>query len=134
MARRSAPRNGSVVIPGILGSLLLSVWSLGGCGDAGVDASALPGAASFDPSSWVTDPVRGEQVYKVQKCHICHKIQGRGGSRGRELDALGERRDRDWLRAYVPDPRSRLPDSRMPAFNKIDRSDLEALLDYLMTL
>jgi cytochrome c2 len=58
----------------------------------------------------------GKAIYE-KKCKVCHSIGGEGGSmkgEGGPLDGVGAKRDEAWLRAYVVDPKSRLPKSKMP--------------------
>lgn len=55
-------------------------------------------------------------------CTICHAIPGLGipeeaqGNIGPPLAGVGAWRDRDWLIAFITDPRPARPDTVMPAF------------------
>ena len=66
------------------------------------------------------EPVAGgPQGTYDQHCAKCHAQAGepggpsRGGSKGPKLEA---NHSADWLADYIRDPKSKNPDSRMPAF------------------
>jgi mono/diheme cytochrome c family protein len=71
----------------------------------------------------------GKALYE-QKCKVCHSIGGAGGKmaeKGGALDGVGSKRDAAWLTKYLTDPKSVLPDAKMP---KMKMSDAE-LADYV---
>ena len=77
----------------------------------------------------------GQQIYD-QKCKVCHSIGGVGGpmaKMGGPLDGVGSKRDDAWLRAYLKDPKSTMPDAKMPNL-KLSDADLDAVTRYLLTL
>jgi mono/diheme cytochrome c family protein len=77
----------------------------------------------------------GQQIYD-QKCKACHSIGGVGGPMaklGGPLDDVGAKRDEAWLRAYLKDPKSKIPDSKMPKMNLSD-AEWDAVIKYLLTL
>ena len=77
----------------------------------------------------------GEELYQ-KKCKLCHSIKGEGGKqaeKGGPLDGVGGKRDRAWLEKYLQDPKSMLPESKMPKLKYTD-DELKALVDYLLTL
>jgi mono/diheme cytochrome c family protein len=81
---------------------------------------------------WAAD---GQQIYD-QKCKACHSIGGVGGPMaklGGPLDAVGAKRDAAWLKAYFKDPKSKIPDSKMPKMDLPD-ADWDAVTTYLLTL
>jgi cytochrome c oxidase subunit 2 len=87
---------------------------------------------------------RGRDVFLGSTCVMCHAVQGTpAGSRaGPDLTHLASRRtlgaaslpnNRDNLTAWVLDPASVKPGTRMPS-HKFSPDDLHALLDYLEAL
>jgi cytochrome c2 len=76
---------------------------------------------------------KGKEVYSSHKCGICHTINGSGGKMGGDLSDIGDKKDADWLTKYVKDPKSVMPEAKMPAFKGSD-ADLQDLVAYLMSL
>jgi nitric oxide reductase subunit C len=71
-----------------------------------------------------------------KKCKLCHSIKGEGGKqadKGGPLDGVGGKRDAAWLEAYLRDPKSKMPDAKMPKFKYTD-DELKALVDYMLSL
>jgi mono/diheme cytochrome c family protein len=92
----------------------------------GVALSLCAGAA------WAAD---GQKIYD-EKCKACHSIGGVGGpmaKMGGPLDGVGSKRDAAWLKAYIADPKSKMPDAKMPKLNLSD-DDLAAVVQYVQTL
>ena len=82
------------------------------------------------------DPARvadGEKVYLEKKCAVCHAIRGTGGKAGPELSAEGAKRDAQWLKTFMKDPKALVPKAKMMAFKGGDE-ELEALVEYLGSL
>lgn len=75
----------------------------------------------------------GAVVYQTNKCAICHRLHGVGGSVGPPLDLVGRRRDRVWLEKHFADPQSVSPGSSMPPY-KLDLRTSAELCDYLLAL
>jgi mono/diheme cytochrome c family protein len=71
----------------------------------------------------------GEAAYQGE-CFQCHKIEGKGGSRGSELTDILIKHDERYVRQYTRDPRSIKPDSTMPPSELSDR-ELDMLIEYL---
>ena len=81
---------------------------------------------------WAGD---GAAIYD-KKCKACHSIGGVGGpmaKTGGALDDVGSKRDQAWLRDFLKDPKSKMPNAKMP---KVSLSDEEfnAVVAYLLTL
>jgi len=71
-----------------------------------------------------------------KKCKLCHSVGGVGGKqaeKGGPLDGVGKKRDRAWLEAYIADPKSKMPDAKMPKLKYSDE-ELKALVDYMLSL
>ena len=77
----------------------------------------------------------GQALYD-KKCKSCHSIGGQGGKfadKGGPLDGVGSKRDEAWLRAYFADPKSKIPDAKMPKL-KLAPAEWDALVKYMLTL
>jgi mono/diheme cytochrome c family protein len=74
---------------------------------------------------------RGEQLISQRSCTACHKLGDRDGHIAPDLSYEGLERDPQWIMAHFRDPRSREPDSIMPAFGLSD-ADFASMTDYLM--
>lgn len=75
------------------------------------------------------------EVYE-KKCKLCHSIGGEGGKqaeKGGKLDGVGAKHDAAWLKAYIEDPKSKMPDAKMPKI-KLAPEELDALVTYLSSL
>lgn len=90
------------------------------------------------------DEKRGRAVFLTSTCLMCHAIRGTeaNGRNGPDLTHLASRRTlaaatmpntRGHLAGWILDPQSLKPGNHMPA-NPLPPDDLQALLDYLMTL
>jgi nitric oxide reductase subunit C len=92
----------------------------------GAVASATPVWAGAD---------EGKALYDKQ-CKVCHSIgaeRGKMAEKGGPLDDVGTKRDAAWLRQYLSDPKSAIPDAKMPKM-KLDERQLEDLIAYMLTL
>jgi mono/diheme cytochrome c family protein len=81
------------------------------------------------------DPLimRGKQIYAEKKCAVCHMIKGKGGKTGGDLSDVGAKRDEQWLRAFIKDPKSMNPKSKMIIFKGSDQ-ELDSLVAYMASL
>lgn len=71
-----------------------------------------------------------------QKCKLCHSIKGEGGKKadvGGPLDGVGAKRDKEWLLAYMTDPKSKVPDAKMPKI-KLSPEQWKAMVDLMASL
>ena len=69
-------------------------------------------------------------------CKVCHSIAGDGGKqaeKGGPLDGVGAKRDEAWLRKYIADPKSVMPESKMPKLKMTDE-ELDAYVQYMLSL
>lgn len=81
---------------------------------------------------WAAD---GAAIYD-KKCKSCHSIGGVGGPMakvGGPLDGEGSKRDEAWLKAYIKDPKSKMPEAKMPKVNLADE-ELNAVTTYMLSL
>lgn len=69
-------------------------------------------------------------------CKVCHSIAGDGGKqaeKGGALDGVGSKRDGEWLKKYLADPKSVIPDAKMPKLKMTDE-ELDAYIQYMLSL
>src|SRR5262249_37004873 len=107
-ARSRAPSEEDVMRHQLIGIVALSLLSAAAASAAGVDAQAL-----YD-----------------KKCKVCHSVKGDAGKmadKGGALDGVGGKRDAAWLKAYLQDPKSKMPDAKMPKFTYTP-DELDALV------
>jgi cytochrome c2 len=89
---------------------------------------------SFLPSAQAAgEAALGEKVYSAKRCGACHVIKGKGGKLGPHLSDIASKRDEQWLKAFLKDPKAINPESKMSRFKGTDE-ELEALVAYLLTL
>jgi mono/diheme cytochrome c family protein len=77
----------------------------------------------------------GKLVY-AQKCQVCHSLEGVAGKMaqlGGPLDGVGAKRNAEWLRAYLKDPKSQIPEAKMPKLTLSDQQ-LDDSIAYILTL
>lgn len=76
-------------------------------------------------------------------CAKCHAQAGQpggpdvGGSRGRNLAKVGTEPGKtvDYLAEYIADPKSKIPDAKMPGFGaKMTKDEIRSLADYISKL
>ena len=75
----------------------------------------------------------GEQLLADRACTACHKLHDKDGGIAPDLSYEGLIRDNDWLMDHFQNPRSRIPDSIMPAF-RFPGDDFQRLSAYLGSL
>ena len=75
----------------------------------------------------------GEQLLGDRACTACHKLGDRDGGIAPDLSYEGLIRDDRWLGDHFVNPRSRIPDSIMPAF-RFPAEDFQRLSAYLVSL
>ena len=92
-------------------------------------------AATLDPALARGGVDEGKALFEKQ-CKICHSIAGEGGKmadKGGPLDSEGTKRDAAWLKAYIEDPKSKVPDTKMPK-PKVTEAQLADLVSFIQTL
>ena len=73
------------------------------------------------------------QALYAAKCQVCHSLAGNAGkmaSVGGSLDGVGSKRDAEWLKKYLKDPKSVMPEAKMPAIKMTD-AELDAMVAYM---
>jgi cytochrome c2 len=78
----------------------------------------------------------GKTVFQQKKCILCHSLGSEKGPMaklGGPLDGIGAKRDAAWLKAYLTDPKSKIPDAKMPK-KAYTPQELEGLVDYMLSL
>jgi cbb3-type cytochrome oxidase cytochrome c subunit len=80
----------------------------------------------------------GEAVYRREGCGSCHQVFGTGATYGPSLDGEGSRRTREWLQAYLLDPRPGVGVKpyrlKMPSYGNLKLEERDALVAYLQAL
>ena len=71
----------------------------------------------------------GEQVYEGE-CAKCHKLRGKGGTKGPDLTDVFPKKDESYIRNYTLDPRSLKGDGIMPPSELTDR-ELDLVVHYI---
>ncbi len=104
----------------------------------------LDWVSKVDTNGWPPKPVLaryrlpegpGMAVYQKYDCSACHMIGGIGGTSGPDLTHVGSRRpDPEWHKRHLRDPQSVVPGSAMPPFPQMSEEELQALVDYLISL
>ena len=133
------------IAPVILGGLL-GVAVIAGCNKAKpIAATNPPGPTSAPIAAGPAAPATSGRAIFEAKCMNCHTAGvpsagpagGGKGMRGPDLAKVGANpmHTRDWIMAYVRNPKELKPDARMRAFgNQIPDVDLASLADYLLSL
>jgi mono/diheme cytochrome c family protein len=103
----------------IVGGLLVtSLWLLAGAG------TVFAGAED------------GKKAFEAKKCITCHSLGSEKGTMaklGGPLDGVGAKRDAAWLKAYLVDPKSKVPNSKMPKQNLTEK-EIDDLTQYMLSL
>lgn len=112
-------------------ALLAAVLTAAGCSkDSGASAASTGGDSAAQIAA-------GKTVFASNNCMRCHSVNGQGGRRAPDLSHAGAdpQHTATWLAAYVKNPKSQDPSSRMPAFgDRISDTDLASLGAYLASL
>ncbi|MFP5520629.1 MAG: c-type cytochrome, partial [Bdellovibrionia bacterium] len=101
-----------------------------------VDLNGFPADPPLAPkkAAAVHDPLSGSVAMPTtyqQVCTACHALAGQGGNVGPALDGIASRQTREWLTAWIKDPKSVKADTTMPTLPLSD-ADLEAIVNFLM--
>ena len=80
----------------------------------------------------------GMDVYKTQKCSLCHIIAGEGKKHA--LDGVGAKLKADEIREWLTHPKDAAAKAKSTAkpvmkdYSKLPKEDLDAVVAYLQTL
>ncbi len=94
-------------------------------------STAVPPPGGPEPQN-VSRVARGERLVQDRACVSCHKLGDKDGGIAPDLSYEGLMRDDAWLMDHFRNPRSRVPDSVMPAFGFPDE-EFQAITAYLKT-
>jgi mono/diheme cytochrome c family protein len=81
----------------------------------------------------------GMKIYAAQKCSVCHSIAG-AGNKKLPLDGVGAKLSADQIREWMVAPAEAAKKAKsivkppMRAYPKLEKADLDALVDYLKSL
>lgn len=78
----------------------------------------------------------GKQAFADKKCITCHSLgdqKGAAAQLGGSLDHVGSKRDAAWLKDYLFDPKSKIPDAKMPK-QTLTQKELDGLVAYMLSL
>ncbi|MBI2069618.1 MAG: c-type cytochrome [Elusimicrobia bacterium] len=107
----------------------------------GLGIAALAGIAYLTWAGYkspLTNPIvekdpnvmAGMRLYRQLNCAYCHRIGGKGGGIGPELDKATAEETEEWLEKHFRDPQSVSPGSAMPKLNLLD-DEIHALVAYM---
>lgn len=95
---------------------------------------ALLLGACTSPNYSGEDPMApGRQVYRENRCAMCHSIDGEGSPRS-PLDGVGSRLTEEEIRNWIVAPQTMQADVRKSAYDELSEEDLEALVEYMKSL
>lgn len=89
------------------------------------NASMLEAAPEF--------AVDGAMIYQLNRCGICHQVNGAGVKMGPGLNGLAQRRSRDWIEEHFKNPQKLSPGTVMPAY-KFTSREMDRITQYVMGL
>ena len=99
---------------------------------AGPTASPPAAAPTAPPTASKT---AGADLFKAKGCIACHRINRTGGSIGPDLSGEGLKgHSREWLTEQLMNPKSHDPATVMPSFATIGKSEINNLVNYLLSL
>ncbi|HEX7408381.1 MAG TPA: c-type cytochrome [Candidatus Binatia bacterium] len=78
----------------------------------------------------------GKKDFEAKKCISCHSLGSQKGAMaklGGPLDGVGGKRDAAWLKGYLTDPKSNMPNAKMPK-QKLTEKEIDDLVQYMLSL
>ncbi|MFQ5795395.1 MAG: c-type cytochrome [Candidatus Bipolaricaulia bacterium] len=85
-----------------------------------------------DPYAELSSVAVGQLVFEAQGCQACHLVDLKGGSIGPSLDHVAIRRNAEWIKGHVTNPRKDTPGTFMRSFALSDQ-ELDDLAEFLGT-
>lgn len=75
----------------------------------------------------------GKIVWGKARCNLCHPVKGKGGSVGvgPDLGMVAEKVDRDWLYAWIKEPKSYFHNTQMARY-RFNDAELRKLVEFLL--
>ena len=78
---------------------------------------------------------QGEQLFQSLGCIGCHRVNGVGGTVGPDLSSeILQGKSREWLIVQIRNPKAHFPNSIMPPFTSLSDEQMNAVVDYLLSL
>jgi mono/diheme cytochrome c family protein len=84
---------------------------------------------------------RGKAIWGNARCTICHSVNGPGGELiggfvdlrvgGIDLQIAATKLNRDWLDAWIKEPKDYFPDTFMPRY-RFSEDEIKALVEYIL--
>lgn len=89
-------------------------------------------AGACAAGSAAADIERGKEVYRAQRCAVCHSIEG-AGNRRNPLDGVGSKLSSEDIRKWIVAPQEMQPGIRKKSYD-LPADDLAALVAYMESL
>ena len=91
--------------------------------------------------AWAQDALvkKGQEVYAVRKCMMCHSVAGKGNPNGR-LEGVGTKWKAEEIREWIVNWKAMAAKHQatrkppMTDFSKLPKGDVDALVAFLQTL
>jgi ubiquinol-cytochrome c reductase cytochrome b subunit len=80
------------------------------------------------------DDARARDLINSLGCKGCHQLAGEGGTLGPAFEGVGNRLKEKDIREQLLNPKSKNPNTMMPAFANLPEKDLKVLVDFLKSL
>lgn len=81
-----------------------------------------------------SESTEGKLIFSNNGCSACHKINGMGGTVGPDLSHVGSTRTPQWIAEQITEPTLHYPNSIMPSFKSLSKTQLNELVNYLSNL
>ena len=82
-----------------------------------------------------TNIFQGAYATYKNNCLRCHLVDGAGKDGGQDLTRVADKHgDRKWLMQNLLNPEQFSPETTMPRFDHLSKTELNQIVDYLMTL
>lgn len=73
----------------------------------------------------------GAVLFEKERCIYCHSFKGQGATIGPDLTDVAKRRDNEWLRDQIRNPKIHYPNPGMPGHEYLSRKEINAIIKYL---
>ncbi len=81
-------------------------------------------AAAQEPTG---SPANGKKLFSESRCISCHTVEGKGNGSAPELSKVASRDSRGWLLAFLRDPQTFNPRTRMPRYHFDDQESRDVV-------